>query len=568
MLDALRLSNYTIVDNIELVCGPGLNVLTGETGAGKSIIVDALNLLLGARGSTAVIRPGAGQAELEGIFDLADSPAARTVLEEYDLPVDEQLVLRRVLTAAGKSRAYVNGRLVPLSTMAALRNALCDFHGQHDHQSLLHAAQQLDLLDAAAGLLDRRAPVAELAAALAEAAARLDSLREQQRTKAQRAELLREDLERFEAVALQPGAEDAWRRDRDRLANADELHRVVAEVAATVDDSDGDAPAAADLLRQAGRALRGAAGYDDSLTPHVDALAAAQELATDTAHALLRYLDGLESDPAALEDIQQRLHALDRLKRRYGVDTADELLALRDACAHELAQLENIEHELGGAEQAHATSMAAARDAALALSETRATAAATMAPRLTKEIRRLGMPDGELTISLAHSTAADGELEIDGERVRLTATGVDRATILFSANRGMPQRPLRDVASGGELSRIMLALKAAQAGTIPLLVFDEIDAGIGGNVGIAVADKLVSLAKKRQVFCVTHLPQIAARAHTHWQVEKHTHGGNTVAHVEEVRDDARAREVARMFGDAAAPKTALEHAHALLNSSR
>lgn len=568
MLDVLRLTNYTVVDSVELLCGPGLNVLTGETGAGKSIIVDALNLLLGGRGSPTVVRPGTAQAELEGIFDLADSPKARNVLAALDLPVDDQLVLRRVLSAAGKSRAYANGHLVPLTSLTALRDVLCDFHGQHDHQSLVRSALQLELLDAVAGLESPRRTMATVAAELGDAGRHLQALQERQRSKAQRQELLREDLERLQAIPLEPGVDDTWREDRDRLANVEELQRLVAEATTWIGDAEDETPTAGDLLGRAGRSIRAAAGFDASLAPHADALAGAREIVDDVVRALQRYRDGLEDDPAALEQLHSQLHALDRLKRRHAVTTVEELIVLRDACGAELAQLDAVEHDLSKAQAARAAAEQAAATAAATLSRARAKAAKALAKRLTQEIRRLGMPDGTLEIQVTRTTVPDGAVEVEGARYDVRPTGIDRVTMLFSANRGMPARPLRDVASGGELSRVMLALKAAQAGTIPLLVFDEIDAGIGGNVGNAVADKLVALGAARQVFCVTHLPQIAARAGTHWRVDKQVRGKSTTATVTAVQGDARARELARMFGDDTAPETALEHAHALLSSTR
>ncbi len=568
VLDVLRLDQYTIVDSLELVAGPGLNVLTGETGAGKSIIVDALNLLLGGRGSPSVVRPGAAQAEIEAVFDLADSPEARAHLDALDLGGDEQLVLRRVLTAAGKSRAYVNGRLVPLTTMAALRDTLCDMHGQHDHQSLLQPAYQLALLDAAGGLEAARTAIGPLAERLAACASHRDTLLERQRSKAQRIELLQEDLDRFAAVPLEPGADEAWRQDRARLAHAQELQRLVTETLAALSEAAHDEPTATDLLARAARSARAAAEIDGTLAQQVEALASVQEMIGDITRVLHGYADALEDNPAALQALEERLHALDRLKRRYSVGSVEELCALQDQCAAELAEVQNTEHDLAAAEREWAAAADAAARATEQLSDARTAAAGTLAKQLTREIRTLGMPNGTLEIAVSRIADEGGAVEIAGQRYRLGLTGIDRVTIHFSANAGQPPRPLRTVASGGELSRIMLALKGAQAGTIPLLVFDEIDAGVGGNVGVAVAAKLVALAATRQVFCVTHLPQIAARASTHWRVGKRTRAGETRALVREVHGEERARELARMFGDKAAPDTALEHAQALLSQTR
>lgn len=564
VLDVLRVADFTIIDHVELVCGPGLNVLTGETGAGKSIIVDALSLLLGARASGALVRSGARQAEIEGVFDISGIPATRDILAAEDLPVDDQLVLRRVISAEGKSRAYVNGRLVTLATVAALRDTLCDFHGQHEHQSLLRPQQQLHLLDATAGLTEQRRAFAGVVAQFRDAIARRDALKAQQRDKAQRLATLEEDAERLDAVGLHPGAGDAWRRERGRLANVETLRAALADTVRYLADAVDNTPTAADLLARAVDALRAAAAHDDSLTAQADALAGAQEITQDVARTLDAYAENLESDPAALDAIEEKLHALDRLKRRYAVESVDELLALRAQCADEVAALQHTEQDLAAAERDYAAACEETAQQAVALSDARAAAAARLEKALTKAVRTLGMPHGTLKIAVDRDTAEDGELPGEDTRYRLRDSGIDRVGFLFSANKGQAPRPLREVASGGELSRVMLALKASQAGDIPLLVFDEIDAGIGGNVGVAVADRLADLGAARQVFCVTHLPQIAARANCHWSVDKRTSKNRTVAYVCEVRGADRAQELARMFGDQEAPDTALEHAQALL----
>jgi DNA repair protein RecN (Recombination protein N) len=538
MLDRLRIRQLAVVEDVAVELGPGLNVITGETGAGKSLLVQSINLLVGERADAGLVRDGARAAVVEGEFTLDPAAADRVAaaLSEWGVEFDGRgLLVRREVQAGGRSTARVNDTAVTLASLKRLGETLADLHGQHEHQSLLRADAGVEVVDRLGGLAAERRTYAGALAGLREAAADLAKLEETLVSLADRRDWMREALREIEEARLDPAEEEALRDEAARLAHADRLRERVAEAAARL--SEGEA-AALETLAAAGHAVAQAAALDPSLAEVERALADARIAAAEAARALAGYAAALDADPRELERIEARRETIARLVRRYRRDVAG-LLAWRDELAAELAVGEDPEGALAAARERLAGARTRCRAAAAALSAKRRAAAREWSGRLTRELRPLGLPHGRIELVV---TPRDGE-------DAFAATGADEVAILFGANAGEPPRPLQRAASGGELSRVMLALKCALEAQdrVDVLIFDEVDSGIGGAVAQAVGERLRRLARHRQVVCVTHLPLIAALAGCHLAVRKRVAGGRTSVQVEPLEPAERIEEIARML---------------------
>lgn len=547
MLVRLLVENFALAERIELTLGAGLTVLTGETGAGKSLIVDALALLAGGRGAADFIRTGADSAVIEAVFRAGDE-GVRAELRERGLEGDgDEIVVRRVLSREGRHRTYVNGGQVPANAAAALIERLLDLHGQHEQQSLLTPAAHLALLDEAAGITAAVATYRHSFAEHQRLAAERDELARMTRERAQRIDYLRFQID--EIAALKPAAGEfaELENERKRLQNADRLAGVCAEGDEQLYSGEG---AAAVRLKTLAKRLEEAARFDQRFTEFA---AEARELAVrseELARSLGDYAARAEADPTRLDAVNQRLDDLAKLRKKYG--DLDAVPAALEAMQRELETLEDGDARLASAEAALSTLARKLQAAALELRAARRKASEPFAGRIEHALRPLGMREATLQWSFR-------ELDAPGP------TGVDAVELLLSANRGEPCKPLHKVASGGELSRVMLALHAValQGGGPDCVIFDEIDAGIGGDVGNAVGTALRKVAENRQVLCVTHLAQIAACAGAHWVVAKTATGERTVSHVRKLTAAERQEEIGRMLGgrvDDASKK----HARALL----
>ncbi|MDQ2799278.1 MAG: DNA repair protein RecN [Armatimonadota bacterium] len=558
MLQELHVTNFALIDHLDLAFGAGLNILTGETGAGKSIIIDALGLALGERASGAdLVRTGAQRATVEAVFDLAKAPdEVRARLAEAGLESDEDddtlLVSRELARGSGKSQCRINGRLMPVSVLKEIAQGLVDVHGQHEHQSLLASERHVDILDNWCGK-DALALREEVAGLYARANA-LKREREKLRTDARERERML-DLYRFQqeeifAAALKPGEEDEMLADRSRLANAEKLSAASAEGYELLSGGERGA-GALDALNDALASVENAAALDESLQPVLDALQGAVSYAEDAAHALRDYREGVEFNPERLEEIESRLDLLRTLKRKYG-DTVEEILTYAEELLAKLDRLENSaarEDELTAAmekTQAELTRLAAR------LTKARQKGSENFAQGIARELGDLGMAATKFEVALEPQT--------------VTAKGADRVEFLLSPNPGEPLRPLAKIASGGEMSRIMLAMKSvmAKTGAIPTMIFDEIDVGVGGRTAQVIADKLDALAGDAQILCITHLPQIASRADTHFFIEKHVEGERTVVSVCPLDAEARVDEIVRMLGGSSRSETVTRHAREML----
>jgi DNA repair protein RecN (Recombination protein N) len=552
MLSELRIRNFALIDRLTVRLGPGLNVLTGETGAGKSIIVGALSLLLGERASADVVRAGEDRASVEGVFDVAGRDDVARILDERGIDPDEDglLVLKREVAVEGRNRAWVNGSPTTAAVLGELGRALVDLHGQHEHQTLLRRDEQRAILDAYAAnalLLSRVREAYGTASALRREIAGLDARR---REAAQRADFLRFQVEEIEAASLRPGEEEEMEDEARRLSHSEELQALSGGLADAV--SGGERA----LLHEVGSLRR----QIDSLVRIDPAQGEVRELYENAYYSLQeigermeRYAATVEHDPRRLDDIRRRQDLLFRLKTKYG-QTLDEVLEVGRRARAELDLVDNAEWELGALQKKLAAAEAELSAAAAELTATRLAAMERLSGEVCAVLPELGMSGG--AVFRAESIALDQPGPFGAEEVEFRV----------SLNRGFEPKPLSYVASGGEMSRIMLAIKTilARLDAVSTLVFDEVDAGIGGRVALQVGEKMRDVAATHQVFAITHLPQIASRAHVHLLVRKGERDGRTTTDVLPLEADDRVHEIARMLGGDPESAVSLEHARELL----
>ncbi len=563
MLTCLRIRNLAIIDNLDLELGPGLNVLTGETGAGKSILVSALELVLGAKGRGELVRTGEKAGEVEALFDVTGDPRTRERLASLDLPADSELVVRRVLTSCGRSRAYVNGRLATQQQLADLTRGLTDISSQHEHHTLSDPNTHLGYLDAFANLGAARERVSEAYFALRKANAALSEFETKMADRSAREALLSAQVNEIEELSPSAGEDERLELDCERIRHADSLVRLSAEAAELLYERDDSV---VDTLALACSRVTEAALLDVSLGPVADQLQSARSQLDDAARQLRRHVQPSRPDPEALNKLQERLYQLSKLKRRYGGTIEAALLHLQ-RCKTELDELSDHVATSDALTEQLDTALSTASERARNLSRSRRTAATRLAASISKELSSLGMGGARISVEVRPLAGEHGELCVDG--ARLSADGVDRAEFLIAPNKGEQARPLHKVASGGELSRAMLAIKCvlANLGPAGMYVFDEVDTGVGGGMAEIIGRKIQSVAKHRQVLCITHLPQIAVYADQHFKVEKAVKGERTFSSVQRLDRTQQREEIARMLGGLkitsrtrAAARELLEHA--------
>lgn len=548
MLTCLRIANLAIIERLEVELGPGLNVLTGETGAGKSILVDALELVLGGRGQPEMVRTGAKAAEVEALFEVGGDPELRAQLQAAGLEPEElegesEVVIRRVLSASGRSRAYVNGRLVRLKELAAIAAGLADISSQHEHHSLADPSTHLGYLDAF-GI--QHALIEKVASAFEElsgAHRSLASLQGSDQRRIEREDLLRFQLREIESLDPQPGEKEALLEERNRLRHAERLIQATGQAEEALYARDGSI--CEELARVADR-IDEATDWDASLGATAAQIREAQAQLEDAAGVLGRYARGVDADPERLAELDDRLDALGRLERKHG-GSIEAVLAYRDAAVAELEELDHHDQALEEAEARMERAQNAARAVALELRKARRKAAIALGTAITRELGSLGMGGAEVVVELSPHSAG-GELEIEG--ARMTARGIDRCELLIAPNPGEEPRPLARIASGGELSRAMLAIKTVLGGLgrAGVHVFDEVDSGVGGGIAEVIGRKLVEVARHQQVICVTHLAQIAVYGDVHLRVRKDVREGRTFSSIERLSSAERLEETARMLG--------------------
>jgi DNA repair protein RecN (Recombination protein N) len=556
MLRELRIRNLAVIEALSVTFEPALNVLTGETGAGKSILVDALLLVRGARAQSDAIRSEADVATVEAVFEVESDAAVADILESAGLAAEGgELVIRRELARSGRHRAFVNDSPVTVAFLERLGDHLVDVHGQHEQQRLLEPSAQLDLLDRFADAEPLRARVGDLHARMHEVEAAIAELRRSVRDAAQREDLLRFQLSELDGARLRAGEEEALRTEQRRLQHAERFTSGIAEATGALRD---DEASALGRVARAAKTLRDLGRLDPAFAPAAESLDTAGAQIEEALLALRELGAAISFDPERREAVEDRLDALTRLKRKYG-DSVEAMLAFRDAAGADLDRLARHDEVLAAEEARLASLREEALAAAGQLGAARRTAAARLSTLVQKEVRALGMERAVFEVALETLPPAE-----------LSARGLERAEFRFRANPGEDVRPLARVASGGELSRTMLALEVvlATADRIPTMVFDEVDAGIGARTAAPLAQKLAAVAARRQVLCVTHLAPIAAAAQHHVRVVKSVRGGRTRATVGTLKDDERVEEIARMLGGDPPGVAALGHARELLGTSR
>lgn len=553
MLTELRIRNLAVIESVTLPVAPGFNVLSGETGAGKSIIVGALGLLLGERSSADVVRAGADRAVVEGVFDATGNRPLATLLEERGIEAEDGLlVLRREVGAGGKSRAWINGVTVTTTALASVGRLLVNLHGQHESQALLHDDAQRDVLDALAGATDVAMAVRDAHAELEFIRNSIADLSRRRDEAARRSDYLRHVVREIDQARLVPGEEERLDDEARRLTHAVELRAQVAQALDAIEDSDAGAIHALGVAR---RAVQSALRLDpaaSSLSETIDqALVILQELARD----LAAYDAALDSDPERLAEVDRRRDQISRVTRKHGGSVEAAITALREARA-ELEVLDTAAVDLRDLTAREESARGALAAQAARLSKLRQKASRKLASEVEALLPELGLPGGRFLV----------HLEPAGE---ISASGAERVEFRVALNVGHDARPLARTASGGELSRVMLALKSilARLDQVPTLVFDEVDVGIGGTVALRVGDSLRRLAEHHQVLVITHLAQVAARAHHHVVVAKGARGGVSTADISVVQRDDRVAEVARMLGGDPSSKVSRAHARELLEAA-
>ncbi len=559
MLSELTIQDFAIIDQLDLRFGAGFNVLTGETGAGKSIIVDAVSLLLGGRADVEFIRSGADQAIIEGVFVLDEetqavvSPALETDHLEGDDPAI--LTLAREIRREGRNVCRVNGRAVSLKILEEIGQHLVDIHGQTEHLSLMRVREHVALLDRYGELWPWRDQLADLVRQVRVLRQELAGLRRDERELARRVDLLQYQVAEIEAARLEPGDEEELTQERTRLANAEQLRELADEAYSALYEGNEEHSSAVDLLQASVRALAGLSRLDPSTTRLEEGVETLSYQLEDLAESLRAYRDGIEFNPRRLNQVEERLALIHSLQRKYGDSIAD-VLAYADRARRELTSIEHGEERIAELEVEEERLLRGIGHIGAELSARRREAGERLATDIEAELEELSMTRARFGVDLTWRDDAEGAY-VEGQRVSFDLTGLDRVEFLVAPNIGEPLKPLVRIASGGETSRLMLALKAvlAQADRTPTLIFDEIDAGIGGRVGTVVGQKLWGLTvgdggkvRNHQVLCVTHLPQLACYGDLHLRVRKGVVGDRTVTSVEPVDGKEREQELGAMLG--------------------
>ena len=552
----MRIKNLALVEDLTLEMQTGFNVITGETGAGKSIIMGALNLVLGERADRTLIRTGCDSCTVEAVFDVAKLRAPlKTFLDDNGLEPcsDHQLILKRTFSTAGSNRQFVNGSPTALSTLGELGAWLVDMHGPHDHQSLLYSARQLAILDAFGKLESQREAFGEQVRCYQTLEAEKAVLIVDEKTYAQQLDLLRFQTHEIQSARLNPQAEEELELEYQRSSNAARLMELSQGALDLMGESENALLTQMGALgRQLHELQRLDASAGNLATQHEQGLATLNDLQADLRH----YADRLEIDPARLQEMEERLNLIHSLKRKYGSSLAD-VIAFGEESARKLKNLEQRDAELERINAEMSQVQGELKRVGADLTARRRKAIPQLSKAVSKQLTELGFKQSRFEIELQTHGDPTGNLGT------LALSGLDKIEFQFAPNPGEPALPLRSIASSGEMARVMLALKTVLAveDEVPVLVFDEVDANVGGETANAVGDKMRQIARQRQVLCITHLPAVAAAAAAHYVVDKQVKGGRTISQITLLEADTRVEEIARMLGGG---KAALQHAAALL----
>jgi DNA repair protein RecN (Recombination protein N) len=546
MLKELRIKNLAIIDDLKVRFEKGLNILTGETGAGKSIIVDSLGLALGGRGQSDMVRSGEKEAVVQAYFE----PAEGSELPDIGIDRSGGFILRRAISASGRSRAYINDTMVSLQSLAEFGRSLVDIHGQHEHQSLLSVDRHRLFLDAFGRLQDDAARVGMLFREISVMKKELADLKEKVKERAHRLDLLKFQIQEIDGSSLRSGEKEELVEKRSILSNLARLKELAETAYAAIYSSEGSCIERLSYIIVKTREM---SSVDPSVSEILNMLESGLPLIEDAAVSLRRYKDKYDIEPGSLADVEDRLELIGKLEKKYG-EGIENIVRYRDNAEKELKGLELADEKIGTLEDKLGKRQEELLGFANSLSEKRKKTARRIEELVTGELKELAFGKAEFVIDVIPDT--------------ISASGVDKVEFLFSPNPGEPPRPLLRIASGGELSRVMLALKSilADFDSIPVLIFDEVDAGIGGKTAISVGKKLREIANKRQVLCATHLPQIASQGDFHLRIEKAQRGERVNVEVKELLGEDRVAEVARMLSGKVTP-VSLKHARELIEGA-
>ena len=566
MLHSLTIDNVVLIEHQVLELGPGFNVLTGETGAGKSMVVDSIALVLGGRAQPQVVRSGAREAEVAALFEVEPGSRVAAKLEAAGVPCDGELVVRRVVQAEGRSRAFLNGKISTATQLAELAPDLCDIASQHESVSLTDPATHLEYLDAFGKLDALRDALGEKVAELGTIVREIGRVREAERDRAEREDFLAFQLKEIEELDPSPGEETDLESERARLRHAEKLQVATQGAADRLYEGEDTV---CDHLARVSSDLDAAAAIDQTLAPLARTVDSARSELADAARALARYAENIESNAGRLAEVDDRWFRLQKLLRKHGPST-HELLAHRDEVKKQLEQLAGASQLLEELEAKRESCMAAVSVEARTLSRKRRDAAATLADAIGRELAGLGMGRARVVVDVSPVPAPQASELPPVDGARLTSSGIDRVEFLIAPNKGEDPRPLRKIASGGELSRALLALKRvlAEKGPAGLYVFDEVDAGVSGAIAEVIGRAIADVARHRQVLCITHLPQIAALCDHHFVVGKIEAKGRTTSTVKRLTDQERIDEIARMIGGVKVGEAARRAALELLSAKK
>jgi len=570
MLTELHIQNFAIIDKLDLRFGSGLIILTGETGAGKSIILDAVVMLIGGKADTTFVRTDSDAAFVEGVFQLKgpEREAIHEILKREELMDDpDYVVLMREVRKEGRSVARVNGRTVNISLLKELGGILVDIHGQAEHLSLLDSRAHLGLLDRFAEISRPLSDYRQTYHTLLNLRRELTDLRKAQADADRKIDMLTYQAEEIESVHLKPGEDEELRLERDRLANAESLAQNAQEALSVLEEGSPETPAATDLVGQAAQALAALAKIDSGQSELANQAEVLLETMSDVIHSLRDYLEEIEFNPKRLDEVEERLDLIHSLKRKYG-GSIQAVVAYGQDARKQLETITGAAERIDELEMQEAKLLDKLANQGSVLSEKRKSAALSMGKGIETELGDLKMASARFNVDFQTRPDPNGAPLENGTRIAFDHNGFDKVEFLIAPNPGEGLKPLVKIASGGETSRLMLGLKnvLARADEVPSLIFDEIDQGIGGRVGMTVGQKLWNLSRSHQVFCVTHLPQLAAFGDEHYQVQKLIQGNRTLTRVERLHDEPRLLELSQMLGEVG--EGTLRSAHELMQVAR
>ena len=565
MLQELSIRNFAIIDDLQISFSDGLNILSGETGAGKSIIINAVNLLLGSRANAGLIRTGSQTAELEALFQIAKQSTIAGIMKKNGFDPEEGLLIRRIISRKDRHRIYINGHLATTQTLNLITENLASISGQHAHQRLLKEEKQLEIIDQFGDLIPLRDEVSGCFHEIVPLIRNLKNLKAKKARHAEHVQLLEFQQKEIRQASITPGEDTALEQERIRLKNGEELFQAVHSSVEALYSAQG---AAVERLVEVQKDLEKASRIDPALVPKTESITEAAIYLEDIAEELRTYLKNIQIDENRLETVEARLDTLTKLKRKYGKSLEDVLLQL-ESIDHELSGIDNLSEDIVDTEKKLSFLHGKLVKLAMKLSTKRKRTAATLAKKVERELGTLKMSQTTFQISFQTIPVDENtDTYLTTEENNISETGIDRITFLIAPNVGEPLKPLNSIVSGGELSRVVLALKAilAKSEALETVVFDEVDAGIGGSVAEVVGKKLSSLARHHQIICITHLPQIARFGDHHFSISKHVARGRTRTTINRLNEAERVKEIARMLGGEKITRATLEHAHEMLNS--